>query len=240
MSTRLAIIPARGGSKRIPRKNVKHFCDKPMIAWSIEAALKSGCFDRVVVSTDDPEIADVASQLGAEAPFLRPPDLSDDHATTGAVMSHAVSWMIANKHSPSEVCCIYATAPFVNEFDLRRGLEILDAKDCDFAFSVTRYSYPIQRAVMLTDEGRVKMFKPENLNTRSQDLQDAFHDAGQFYWGRAEAWLANKPVLSGNSFPVVLPGYRVQDIDTLEDWDRAEYLFRAIQLKKKLGESSQD
>ncbi|MGN2624133.1 pseudaminic acid cytidylyltransferase [Stutzerimonas balearica] len=226
---KLCLIPARGGSKRIPRKNIKPFCDKPMIGWSIEAALQSGCFDQVVVSTDDEEIAKVARQYGAVVPFMRPPELSDDHTGTIPVICHAIDWFIQQGLSVEHACCLYATAPFVKIEDLRRGLEILEESDCDYAFSVTSYAFPIQRAVRINGEGRVEMLNPAHFNTRSQDLEEAFHDAGQFYWGRADAWLQSRLIFSPGSLPVVLPRHRVQDIDTPEDWAQAEWLFKAMQ-----------
>jgi N-acylneuraminate cytidylyltransferase len=229
---KLAIIPARGGSKRIPRKNIKPFCGKPMIAWSIEAALQSGCFDQVVVSTDDQEIAETSRAYGALTPFIRPKELADDHSTTAAVIRHAIDWFKKNDIYPHAICCLYATAPFVSAEDLRSGLDILQSNDCDYAFSVTSYAFPIQRAIRLNAEGRVEMFSPEHFNTRSQDLEEAFHDAGQFYWGSTEAWLQGKLIFSPDSLPVLLPRHRVQDIDTQEDWTRAEWLFRAMQAQE--------
>jgi pseudaminic acid cytidylyltransferase len=228
---KLAVIPARGGSKRIPRKNIKPFCGKPMIAWSIEAARACGLFDQVVVSTDDVEISEVAKAHGAAVPFMRPTVLSDDHTGTSAVVAHAIKWYREYGDAPDLVCCIYATAPFIAAPDLQRGLNILTDIGADFAFSVTSYPFPIQRAIKLTADGRVEMFQPEHLSTRSQDLIEAFHDAGQFYWGRADAWLANKRIFSAGSVPVMLPRHRVQDIDMPEDWERAEYLFRALNLE---------
>ena len=226
---KLAIIPARGGSKRIPRKNIKLFSGKPMIAWSIDAARASGLFDHIVVSTDDVEISAVAKAYGAEVPFMRPPALSDDYTGTSAVVAHAIQWYRAQGDMPDPVCCIYATAPFVNAADLQRGLQMLADSDSDFAFSVTSFAFPIQRAIKLTEEGRVQMFQPEHFNTRSQDLEQAFHDAGQFYWGRAAAWIADKPIFSSDAMPVILPRHRVQDIDTPEDWERAEWMLKALQ-----------
>lgn len=225
---RLAVIPARGGSKRIPCKNIRQFCGKPMIAWSIEAAMQCGSFDRVVVSTDDAEIAEVACQHGAEAPFLRPAELSGDHAGTLPVIRHAVEWFIDRGQPIEQVCCLYATAPFVRSDDLRRGLELLMAEDCDYAFSVTSYAFPIQRAIRISSAERVEMFSPEHFHTRSQDLEEAYHDAGQFYWGRAESWLQERMIFGQRSRPVLLPRHRVQDIDTPEDWVRAEWLFKAM------------
>lgn len=226
---KLAVIPARGGSKRIPRKNVKPFCGKPIIAWSIEAALGSGCFDKVTVSTDDEEIAAVARQCGAEVPFMRPAELSDDHTGTIPVIRHAVDWHAGQGWQVEAACCIYATAPFVTAHDLQRGWEVLAASGADYAFSVTSYDFPIQRAIRITAQGRVEMFQPEHFSTRSQDLEEAFHDAGQFYWGRADAWRSSRPLFSPDAAPVLLPRHRVQDIDTAEDWLRAEWMFKAMQ-----------
>ena len=225
---RLAIIPARGGSKRIPRKNIKMFAGKPMIAWSIEAARQSGCFDSIVVSTDDDEIAEIAQASGAEVPFMRPRELADDQTGTIPVISHAIEWYGAHREMPTEVCCIYATAPFIQADEISKGLcALLDAA-CSYAFSVTTYPSPIQRAFRLDQNGRVEMFQPESFNARSQDLEVAYHDAAQFYWGRASAWLAEEQVFGPGASVVMLPRYRVQDIDTEEDWIRAEYLFHAI------------
>lgn len=225
---RVAVIPARGGSKRIPRKNIKAFCGKPMIAWSIEAAAASGCFDAVVVSTDDAEIAEVAKSYGASVPFVRPPELSDDHTGTIPVIAHAVQRFVAAGQRPDAVCCLYATAPFVTADDIRTGLQVMEEEGVDYAFSVTSYAFPIQRAIRFSKHGRVEMFQPEHFNTRSQDLEEAYHDAGQFYWGRASAWLAGTPLFGMGSAPVVLPRHRVQDIDTAEDWLRAEWMFKAL------------
>jgi N-acylneuraminate cytidylyltransferase len=225
---RLAVIPARGGSKRIPRKNIKPFAGKPMIAWSIETALLSGCFDEVIVSTDDPEIADVARQCRATVPFMRPAALADDHTGTIPVVRHAVQWFEQDGRRPSQVCCIYATAPFIQVADIRRGLDLLQANDCSYAFAVTSYPFPIQRAIRINVEGRVEMLYPEHFHTRSQDLEEAWHDAGQFYWGQAQAWLEERVVFAKASVPVPLPRYRVQDIDTPEDWIRAEWMFSAM------------
>lgn len=224
----IAVIPARGGSKRIPRKNVKPFCGKPMIAWSIEAALKSACFDKIIVSTDDDEIASVAKKFGAEAPFVRPPELANDYTPTTPVIHHAVEW-VQERHGPVKfVCCLYATAPFVQAADIQRGLELLKRTGAAFAFSATSFPFPIQRAFRISAEDRVSMFQPEHFQTRSQDLEEAWHDAGQFYWGTAEAWIQEKIMFSPESVAVRLPRHRVQDIDTPEDWLRAEAMFKAI------------
>jgi len=221
----VAIIPARGGSKRIPRKNIRDFCGLPMIAHSIICAKESAIFDKIIVSTDDLEIADVARHYGAEVPFLRPADLSDDYTGTVPVISHAVSWIEENVNKVVAACCIYATAPFINANDLIEGLRLLDEKESDYAFSVTQYPFPIQRAVRLNHQGSLEMFFPENYSTRSQDLEDAFHDAGQFYWGKSESWVKQKPIFNSLSVPIILPRTRVQDIDTQEDWERAEQLY---------------
>lgn len=226
---RLAVIPARGGSKRIPRKNIRPFASKPMIAWSIEAARASGLFDRILVTTDDDEIARVAADFGAEAPFRRPAELADDYTPTIPVIAHAVEWQAAHGPAPAQVCCIYATAPFIRADDIRRGFEILQSVTCDYAFSVTGYAFPIQRAIRVASGGRLAMFQPEHFLTRSQDLEPAYHDAAQFYWGSAAAWLARRPLFGENSIPVVLPRHRVQDIDTPDDWERAELMFDALQ-----------
>lgn len=222
----IAIIPARGGSKRIPRKNIKLFHGKPMIAWSILAAQQAGCFQRIIVSTDDAEIAAVAQEYGAEVPFVRPAEIANDYATTGEVISHAMTWLNEQGKMPELVCCLYATAPFVEPDDLRQGLALLTAdSQCQFAFSATRFGFPVQRAIKLDASGQVSMFYPEYQLTRSQDLEDAYHDAGQFYWGRASAWLNKSPIYAAHSQLVLLPSYRVQDIDTPDDWLRAERLF---------------
>jgi N-acylneuraminate cytidylyltransferase len=231
----LAVIPARGGSKRIPRKNIKDFCGKPMIAWSIEAALESGVFDLVVVSTDDEEIAEVARQQGAETPFLRPAALSDDYVDTDAVVAHAIQWLEQSRIAPQAACCIYATAPFIQGDDLRRGRDALYSGDWDFAFTATDFAAPIFRSFRQTKEGGVEMLYPEHYFTRSQDLPVALHDAGQFYWGRPSAWIDQRRVFSHRSVPVIIPRYRVQDIDTDEDWIRAEFMFRAFDAMKGRG-----
>ena len=232
---KLAIIPARGGSKRIPRKNIRTFCGKPMLAWSIEASRLASCFDHIIVSTDDAEIAEVARSFGAETPFIRPTELADDHTGTIPVIAHAIDWMKSNVGPVDYACCIYATAPFVQAQDLQRGIDLLKRSGADYTFSVTSYAFPIQRAIRVTADQRVQMLNPEQFSTRSQDLEEVFHDAGQFYWGKAQAWLAGKPLFSEGSAPLLLPRHQVQDIDTQEDWDRAEWLFKAMQSKAAQG-----
>lgn len=225
---KIAVIPARGGSKRIPRKNIKLFCGKPMIVWSIDAAKNSGLFEHIIVSTDDAEIADVARRWGAEVPFVRPEELSDDHAGTTAVIAHATQWALDRGFDMEAVCCIYATAPFVQEDDLKQGWEALNSGDWDYAFSVTDFAAPIFRSFKQNAEGGIEMFFPEYFATRSQDLPVALHDAGQFYWGRPAAWLEGRRIFDRRSKPVMIPRWRVQDIDTPDDWERAEILASII------------
>ncbi len=223
---RIAVIPARGGSKRIPRKNVRAFCGKPMIAWSIEAAASAGCFDRIVVSTDDDGIASAARAHGAEVPFERPAELSGDRTPTIPVIAHAAD--ACGLQDGDLVCALYATAPFVQPEDLRRGLAAMEQEDCAYALSVTTFPFPIQRAVRRDGAGRLEMFEPAQAGARSQDLEEAWHDAGQFYWGTAAAWRAATPIFAPSSFGVSIPRARVQDIDTPEDWARAELMFRLL------------
>lgn len=221
---KLAVIPARGGSKRIPRKNIKPFFGRPMIAWSIQAALDSQLFDRVIVSTDDAEIADVARQWGADVPFVRPPELADDYAGTTPVVAHAAQWFAGNGFAPDLVCCLYATAPFVQVSDMRSGLELLESGTWAYTFSATTYAAPVFRSFHLTSGGGVEMFFPDQFSSRSQDLPEALHDAGQFYWGKTSAWLDALRIFDHHSAPLIVPRWRVQDIDTAEDWLRAEIL----------------
>jgi N-acylneuraminate cytidylyltransferase len=226
----VAIIPARGGSKRIPRKNIKPFAGKPIMAWSIEAARGCGLFERVIVSTDDDEIAAIARAHGAEAPFVRPGELSDDHSGTLEVMQHALQWLGADGACPERACCIYATAPFVRPARLAEGLRALLDSGRSYAFSATSFSFPIQRAIRITASGAVVPMFPEHIASRSQDLEPAFHDAGQFYWGTSAAFLERRPLFSDAAVPVLLPRHEVQDIDTDEDWVQAELMFRAGRL----------
>lgn len=223
-----AIIPARGGSKRIPRKNIRDFCGQPMIAQSIARARESGVFDRIIVSTDDEDIAEVARTHGAETPFMRPASLADDYATSGEVVAHAARWLEDAGCAPSVLCCIYATAPFLDAQDLRSSLALLHAQNARFVFSATSFDFPIQRALRRTDNGGVAMLHPEHETTRSQDLEEYYHDAGMFYWGRAEAWINNAPIFAPHSRAFLLPHYRVHDIDTPSDWTRAELMFTAL------------
>jgi pseudaminic acid cytidylyltransferase len=230
---KLAVIPARGGSRRIPRKNIRSFFGQPMIAWSLQAAQAANCFDRIIVSTDDPEIARIAQQHGAETPFTRPAALSDDHAGTAAVIAHAIEFLHARGTRPDWVCCLYATAPFVSADDLAAGYRLIAEADAEFCFPVTRYAYPIQRALRITAGRRCEMLQPGTAATRSQDLQEAWHDAGQFYWGKPAAWLTREAILSGDCVPLPIPRYRVQDLDTEEDWINAELMFEALRKRRQ-------
>ncbi len=226
---KVAIIPARGGSKRILHKNIKLFCGEPIIAYSIQAALNSGCFDKVIVTTDDPEIAAVARDFGAETPFVRPAELSDDYTGTAAVITHALNWLINSGQKPEYACTLYATAPFVQPSALKNALHKLqNSPDHSYCFAVTEFSYPIQRAIKVTEEGGIAMFQPECFNSRSQDLETAYHDAGQFYWGKTDALLNELRMFSEVAIPYVLPKYLVQDIDTLDDWIRAEAMYKVL------------
>lgn len=199
-----------------------------MIAWSIAAAQTSGCFDEIIVSTDDPLTSAVAESFGALVPFIRPPELSDDFTPTTPVIKHATEWCRENLIAVTHVCCIYATAPFLTAEYLSRGLDVLTASNSDYAFSVTSYAFPIQRALRLDDKNRTEMFNPECFVMRSQDLEASWHDAGQFYWGTAEAWTEERPIFSPRSRAVILPRYSVQDIDTWEDWEFAERIFKTL------------
>jgi pseudaminic acid cytidylyltransferase len=224
---KIAVIPARGGSKRIPRKNVRPFAGKPVIAHSIGAALASNLFDRVVVSTDDDEIAAVAVACGAEVPFRRPENLSDDHTGTTAVVAHCIAELGGGKEL-SAVCCIYPTAPFIRVEDLRRGMELLETGNWQYVFSAAAFEYPVMRSFMCGGSGGVEMIFPENFGARSQDLPEAMHDAGQFYWGRPEAWTDNLRIFEKWSTVVEIPRWRAQDIDTEDDWRRAELMWRTL------------
>ena len=218
----LCVIPARGGSKRIPRKNVKDFLGKPLIAYSIEAALNSGVFERVIVSTDDAEIAYVAVKFGAQVPFMRDAALSDDYATSSDAVADAARRLGGGY---SHVCCLYATAPLITGEILREAYGKFEEAECEFLFSSTEFSFPIQRAIRLGDDGAVNMFYPQFALTRSQDLERAYHDAGAFYFGTREAWLEKKPIFAAHSRAFLLPRNLVCDIDTPEDFEFAQKLY---------------
>ncbi len=232
MSNAVAIIPARGGSKRIPRKNIKLFCGKPLIAYSIEVALASGLFSKVIVTTDDEEIAKVARKYGAETPFIRPKEFSDDFSTSGDAVTHALEYLQAEGEEFEYVCTLYATAPFIQVNYLKEGFKVLKNSDAKMAFSVTSMPFPIQRTFKLTKEGRCQMFTPEHFRTRSQDLEEAYQDAGQFYWERVDKEFSDIP-FGKDSIPIVLPRELVQDIDTPEDFRRAELMYTVLDKMKK-------
>lgn len=231
---KIAIIPARGGSKRIPRKNVRPFHGRPMIAWPITAALETGLFDHVIVSTDDEEIAAAARAAGARTPFLRPAELSDDFTGVIPVIAHGLDAAEAHfGQSIDLVCALYATAPFVQPADLRAGYAALNAApEQHYAISVTPFAFPVQRALRRVEgeagPGLAPMY-PEHIGSRSQDLEPAFHDAAQFFWARPDALRAHAPVFSPRAIPIEIAPQYVQDIDTPEDWDRAELMFAALQ-----------
>lgn len=225
---KIAVIPARGGSKRIPRKNIKSFYGKPMISWSIEAALKSAVFDHIIVSTDDMEIAEIAKKYGAEVPFLRPKELADDYTGTIEVIAHATKWSQNHGWKVGAVCCIYATAPFVQAEDIKKGLEMLESGDWAYTFTATDFPAPIFWGFKDDNNAGINLLFPEHIMARSQDLPEVFYDAGQFYWGKAESWLQGKNVIDNNSKTIFIPRWRVQDIDNQEDWNRAEVLAPVI------------
>jgi pseudaminic acid cytidylyltransferase len=225
----VAIIPARGGSKRIARKNIRQFAGKPIIAYSILAAKASGLFNRIIVSTDSDDIARTAKIYGAEMPFKRPAELSDDFTETAPVILHALNWLTENGIAPEYFCCIYATSPFLTTEYLKKGLDLLIEKDATTSFGVTSFSYPIFRGLKIEDSGRIKMLWPEYEHSRSNDLPRVYHDAGQFYWGVTKKFLKEQKLFSSDSIPVVLPGYLVQDIDTPDDWQQAERMYLAMQ-----------
>lgn len=228
---KIAVIPARGGSKRIPRKNIKLFCGKPMIAWAISTAFQSGCFDEVIVSTDDAEIADVATAYGAKVPFVRPSELSDDLTGTLSVVAHAVEWYSQQGETPTFMCCLYPTTPLLQPESLSAAYELIVRTQSQFCLGVAAYGHPMQRALRVDDAGHASMFFPEHALTRSQDLEAAFHDAGQFCWGTATAFREGISPMLKKSAAFVLPRTRVVDIDTQEDWELAEALYMALHAK---------
>lgn len=222
----IAVLPARGGSKRIPRKNVRDFAGQPMITWAIGTALASGLFSRVLVSTDDAEIAAVAREAGAETPFVRPADLSDDHATTAAVMAHAVRWAANDGTDFADAICLYATTPLLAPDDLRAAAA-KGAEGWDYVCAAMRFACPVERSFTRAADGGIRILAPEHMATRTQDLPVTFHDAGQFYWGRRTSWLNGGAILGPRTSFVELPRWRAQDIDTQDDWTMAEQIFRS-------------
>jgi len=232
MSKCVAIIPARGGSKRIPKKNIKDFFGKPLIAYSIEVALKSELFDKVIVTTDDQEIADVATKHGASV-HNRPKELADDFTATQPVIDNVLEYLKNNNEEYDYYCTIYATAPLLQEKYLIEGYNNLKKSDAINAFSVTSMPFPIQRTFKINKNKRCEMFWPENYNTRSQDLEEAYQDAGQFYWTNLHK-VSNEIMFGKDSIPIILPRHLVQDIDTHEDWMRAEFMFEALKKSNEI------
>lgn len=229
---KIAIIPARGGSKRIPRKNIKNFCGKPMIAYAIEAAIGCGLFDHVIVSTDDQEIARVAREYGAEIPFMRPAELAGDHTATVPVVAHAIETCRKQGWSARLACCIYPAVPLIQAQDLHDAYALLEQGNAEYAFTIAPFPSAIQRALRRLPDGNVRAFNPEYVNARTQDLEHAYYDAGQFYWGKAEAWLNGlSPHQAGKG--LVIPGWRAVDIDTPDDWERAEVIYQLLNPKGK-------
>lgn len=222
---RIAIITARGGSKRIPRKNIKEFCEKPILAYSIEAAIESKLFDTVMVSTDDEEIAGIARQYGAEVPFYRSERTASDFATTNDVLLEVLAEYEKRGEHYDMGCCIYPTAPFVTAEKLRDAMVQLETSDADTLIPVVAFSYPPQRAMIVRD-GRLVFEYPQYLDSRSQDLEPHYHDVGQFYLFRTEAFLQNRKLMIGNILPYVVSELEVQDIDNPTDWEIAEIKYR--------------
>lgn len=220
----IAVIPARGGSKRIPRKNVRSFCGRPIITWPIAAAIESGLFDRIIVSTDDEEIAEVSRHAGADVPFLRPAELADDYATTIDVVIHALSQADEAGWPVEAACCIYATAAFVSAENLQSARALLGSH-CEYVFPAVRYGHPPQRGFLRGSGGTPELLQPENLAIRTQDLPPVYHDSGQFYWGTREAWMKGRPIFGEQTRFIELQPSDAWDIDNPDDWIIAEHLF---------------
>lgn len=224
----IAIIPARGGSKRIPKKNIKDFLGKPIIAYSIEIAISCKLFNKVIVSTDDQQIKKVAIKYGAEAPFIRPKEIADDFTGTHEVIGHAVKWLEDNGEKIDFACCIYPTAPLIQKNDLVKGFEIIKTGKWNSVMAATNFSYPIFRSFENLTDGGLKMVFPEHYNSRSQDLPEVYHDAGLFYWAKPEIWKKKPERYNKKNSIIKIPNYRIQDIDTLDDWKKAEITFKII------------
>jgi len=233
MST-IAIITARGGSKRIPRKNIKEFLGKPMLQYSIEAAINANCFDEIMVSTDDKEIADIAISSGAKIPFMRSTKNSNDFASTEDVLREVLCKYKEQDSIFDYCCCIYPTAPFILSEKLMEGYKLLINSDVDSVIPVTRFSYPIQRALKI-ENGKLEVLYPENADKRSQDLIPTYHDCGQFYWFNVERFLQEDKLFTGNSLAIEIPESQVQDIDNEEDWKIAEIKYKILYSDRILG-----
>ncbi len=222
----IAVIPARGGSKRIPRKNIKLFCGDPILKIVIKLAIASGCFDRVIVSTDDYEIKKIATEAGAEVPFMRDIKLASDFAPTVDVISDLISKLISTGDRIDNVCCLYPTSVFINSIILNKGLRLLDLNRPSYVISISSYSHPIQRALKINDCGMVNLINSNEGETRTQDTITNYFDAGQFYWGRFDTWLSKKPLLNSDALPIILSAHSFQDIDTPEQWIIAEQIYK--------------
>lgn len=227
----IAIITARGGSKRIPKKNIKEFCGKPIISYSIEAAIKSECFNTVMVSTDSEEIADIAKKYGAEVPFLRSVETSNDYATTADVLTEVVNEYSRKGIQYDLMCCLYPTAPFVNADKLKKAVNMIKNSDADSLMPVVAYSFPPQRSNIIRN-GKLEYQYPEYAQKRSQDLEQIYHDCGQFYMCKVDSFMKEKKLVTGNTIPFILPEEEVQDIDNLSDWAIAELKYKTFVLKE--------
>lgn len=232
--TNIAIITARGGSKRIPRKNIRDFLGKPIIAYSIEAAISSRLFSDVMVSTDDIEIAAIAKQYGASIPFMRSTQNSDDYAGTDDVIEEVLFQLKENGKEYDNACCIYPASPFINVNSLQCGYDLLTGNNYDTVFPVCAYSYPVLRSLSMNADGKVAMNWPENLHKRSQDLPAIYHDAGQFYWLKIAEFLRTKKLFTDNTGAIVLNELQVQDIDNETDWKLAELKYLLLTKKEQL------
>ena len=228
----IAIIPARGGSKRIPKKNIKDFLGKPIIAYSIETAIKSKLFDEVMVSTDDMQVAEISKLLGAKIPFMRSKENSNDYAGTADVLVEVLKEYKNRNINFDYCCCIYPTAPFITPEKLKESFELFKVKDYDSLFPVVKYSYPIQRSYKFLND-KISMVWPENYSKRSQDLEQIYHDAGQFYWLKLEEFIKKKQIYNDNTGTIILSELEVQDIDSEEDWKLAEMKFKLLKESEK-------
>lgn len=228
----IAVIPARGGSKRIPGKNIKNFCGKPVIAYSIEAALDSGIFDEVMVSTDSGEIADVAKKFGAKIPFMRSEKTSNDYAIIADVLSEVLETYREKGSNFDTCCCIYSTAPFVTAEKLKAAYKIFQESSAKSLLSVSLFSFPPQRGLFIR-EGKLVHFQPEYMNTRSQDIEKMYHDCGQFLIVDAACFMSEKKLMTDNTIPFIIDDIEVQDIDTIEDWKIAELKYNILHKIRK-------
>ena len=231
---KVAIIPARGGTKRIPKKNIKNICGKPIIGWTIDIVKKSKIFNKIIVSTDDKKIGTIAKKYNAEVPFIRPAKLANDKVGTSDVVVHAISWLKKEGYTPSEVCCIYPTSPLLQMKDLKNSLKDLKTGKWKYVFSATTFGPSIYRSFTKDKKEKLKSVFSNKIHKRSQDLEQAYHDAGQFYWATAKTWLSKKEIFGKKSKIALLPRWRVQDIDVIDDWKKAEIIFRLLK-KKEVG-----